>query len=124
MKKTIVLMITLVLSGLMMLVIAQNSKPSQTVWKYEVPRAPYGLDKGKLILNNENNELTGIVEISPSQRVNMRNISIVNDTLRGSVYIDAEYVRLLGNVKDSVIVGTVDTSMGLLDFKAKKESSQ
>lgn len=53
----------------------------------------------------------------------MRDVTLVNDTLKGGVYIENELVRLQGNVKDSIIVGTVDTSMGKMNFRAKKEAS-
>ena len=88
-----------------------------------MPQAPYGYDKGKIILTNDSNVLTGEVEINSGYIVKMRDVTLVNDTLKGGVYIENELVRLQGNVKDSIIVGTVDTSMGKMNFRAKKEAS-
>lgn len=120
MKKTVAFLVAVFLSGLMFFVIAQNNKSSKTVWNYEVPRAPYGYDKGSLILTKEDNTVSGEVEVRPNYKVKMRDVSLKNDTLKGAVYIDNEYVSLLGNVTDSVITGHVDTSMGRLNFTAKK----
>lgn len=123
MKKTAALFIVMILSGVMVFVVAQNKKSTKNVWRYEVPQAPYGYDKGKIILTNDSNVLTGEVEINSGYIVKMRDVTLVNDTLKGGVYIENELVRLQGNVKDSIIVGTVDTSMGKMNFRAKKEAS-
>lgn len=123
MKKTAALFIVMILSGVMVFVVAQNKKSTKKVWRYEVPQAPYGYDKGKIILTNDSNVLTGEVEIKSGYIVKMRDVTLVNDTLKGGVYIENELVRLQGNVKDSIIVGTVDTSMGKMNFRAKKEAS-
>lgn len=123
MKKIEALFIVMLFSGVMVFVVAQNNKSTKNVWKYEVSQAPYGYDKGRLILTTVNKVLTGEVEVSSGYRIKMSDVTLVNDTLRGGVYIDNELVNLKGNVKDSIIVGTVDTSMGLLNFKAKKEVS-
>lgn len=124
MKKTTALLFAVILSGLMIFAVAQSNKSERTVWKYEVPKAPYGYDKGTLILTKENNVITGVVQMGSGYNINLQNVSLVNDTIRGNAYIDSEYVALLGNVRDSVIVGTVDTSMGLMDFKAVRDKNK
>lgn len=121
MKKTVVLLIVMFLSVVTVLVIAQNKNSSKSVWNYEVPQAPYGYDKGKLIITDNNNSISGEVEISSGYKIKMNEVSLIKDTLKGVVYIDNELVRLKGNVKDTIIVGTADTSMGLLKFRAIKE---
>ena len=121
MKKSVVLLIVMFLSVVTVLVIAQNKNSSKSVWNYEVPQAPYGYDKGKLIITDNNNSISGEVEISSGYKIKMNEVSLIKDTLKGVVYIDNELVRLKGNVKDTIIVGTADTSMGLLKFRAIKE---
>lgn len=123
MKKTAVLLIVILLNGFMHFVDAQNNKSSKNVWKYEVAQAPYGYEKGKLILTYDKDVLIGEVEDSSGYKIKMSEVSLVKDTLKGVVYIENERVRLKGNIKDSIIIGTVDTSMGVLKFKAIKEVS-
>ena len=123
MKKATTLLILVILSGVMVFVVAQNKKNSKNVWKYEVSQALYGYEKGNLIVTNDSSGLKGEIEISSGYKIKMREVAIVKDTLRGSVFIENELVRLKGNMKDSIIVGTVDTSMGKLSFKAKKVAS-
>lgn len=123
MKKATTLLILVILSGVMVFVVAQNKKNSKNVWKYEVSQAPYGYEKGNLIVTNDSSGLKGEIEISSGYKIKMREVAIVKDTLRGSVFIENELVRLKGNMKDSIIVGTVDTSKGKLSFKAKKVAS-
>ena len=76
-----------------------------------------------MILTKDKDVLIGVVEVNSGLKINMNKVSLVNDTLKGGVYIDNELVNLKGNVKDSIIIGTVDTSMGVLKFKAIKEVS-
>ena len=123
MKKATTLLILVILSGVMVFVVAQNKKNSKNVWKYEVSQALYGYEKGNLIVTNDSSGLKGEIEFSSGYKIKMREVAIVKDTLRGSVFIENELVRLKGNMKDSIIVGTVDTSMGKLSFKAKKVAS-
>ncbi len=123
MKKTAVLLIVILLNGFMHFIDAQNNISSKNVWKYEVAQAPYGYEKGKLILTYDKDVLIGEVEDSSGYKIKMSEVSLVKDTLKGVVYIENERVRLKGNIKDSIIIGTVDTSMGVLKFKAIKEVS-
>ena len=123
MKKTVVLLIVILLNGFIHFVGAQNNKSSKNVWKYEVAQAPYGYKKGRLILTYDKDVLIGEVEVNSGYKIKMNKVSLVNDTLKGRVYIDNELVNLKGNVKDSIIIGTVDTSMGVLKFKAIKDVS-
>ena len=123
MKKTAVLLIVILLNCFMHFVDAQNNKSSKDVWKYEVAQAPYGYEKGKLILTYDKDVLIGEVEDSSGYKIKMSEVSLVKDTLKGVVYIENERVRLKGNIKDSIIIGTVDTFMGVLKFKAIKEVS-
>ncbi|MBF6597457.1 MAG: hypothetical protein ITF98_04440 [Fermentimonas sp.] len=123
MKKTAVLLIVILLNCFMHFVDAQNNKSSKNVWKYEVAQAPYGYEKGKLILTYDKDVLIGEVEDSSGYKIKMSEVSLVKDTLKGVVYIENERVRLKGNIKDSIIIGTVDTFMGVLKFKAIKEVS-
>ena len=123
MKKTVVLLIVILLNGFIHFVGGQNNKSSKNVWKYEVAQAPYGYEKGKLILTYDKDVLIGEVEDSSGYKIKMSEVSLVKDTLKGVVYIENERVRLKGNIKDSIIIGTVDTFMGVLKFKAIKEVS-
>ena len=123
MKKTAVLLIVILLNCFMNFVDAQNNKSSKNVWKYEVAQATYGYEKGKLILTYDKDVLIGEVEDSSGYKIKMSEVSLVKDTLKGVVYIENERVRSKGNIKDSIIIGTVDTFMGVLKFKAIKEVS-
>ncbi len=120
MKKTTALLIVMLISVVTVFVYAQNQKSTKSVWSYEVPEAPYGYEKGNLVLTRYGRVVTGEVEVNSGYKIKMKDVTLEKDTLKGEVYIENELVDLKAIVKDSIIVGTVNTSMGVMSFKAKK----
>jgi hypothetical protein len=50
----------------------------------------------------------------------MNNISLKNDTLKAGVYVESEYVQLLLKMNEHTMRGTANTSLGILEVKARK----
>ncbi len=117
-KRSILILMLLV--GAMGITVAQNHKKATSEWKYEVPQAPYGYEKGTFSLTKDKDSVSGELQLNSGYKIKMEEVSLKNDTLKAGVYVDSEYVRVLARVKDNKMSGTVDTSMGVLEMKAEK----
>ena len=121
MKKMVVFTMFVVLASFMM-----NAAPEPDNnavagnWKYEVPRAPYGYQEGTVSLAEADDEWKGEVQFSDGYKINLKEISYKNDTLRFGLYVDYEYIRVEATVKENKMKGTVDTPEGAMNLTAKK----
>ena len=101
---------------------AQNKKTISAVgkWKYEVTQAPYGYDKGLFEIKETKDSLTGEITFTSGQKAKLQKMTMRNDTLWANVYAGGENVKLETKVDKSTIIGSVDTSMGVMSLKADK----
>ncbi len=101
---------------------AQNKKVTGE-WKYEVNQAPYGYNKGVLSFENQKDgKLAGKVIFDSGYTVNLTNVLFKEGVLSAEATIDGERVKLVSTIKEKEkeLAGTVDTSMGIMNLKAKK----
>lgn len=98
---------------------AQNKKVTGE-WKYEVAQAPYGYNKGVISFAEQKKELSGKVKFNSGYSVDLTNISYKEGVLKAEVFIEGENVKLASAIKGDEMTGTVDSSMGKMNLKAKK----
>ena len=89
-------------------------------WKYEVPNAPYGYQKGIVSISEKENELSGEVKFPDGYKVKLKEISYEGNTLKMGLYIDYEYITVKAGVEEETMTGTVRTSDGNIKFTAEK----
>lgn len=125
MKKFIYTIVILLTASLFALS-AQNKKAVVGKWNYEAGQAPYGYNKGvfevKLEANEEAKEeaLTAEVTFTSGQRSKFQNVTMRNDTVWATAFIDGENIKLEAKVDKQTMTGTVDTSMGKMSMTADK----
>lgn len=123
MKKTGILFVYMLIIGCFFNAQAQNKKIATGSWKYAVEEAPYGYEKGVFTITEQKNVLSGEVVFSSGYKTSLQNVTFSRDTLRASVYVEAEEVKLATQVKGNKMEGEVHSSMGTMKLKAEKIAS-
>ncbi len=123
MRKIFIFFLFMLATGAYFNANAQSNKSLVGEWKYNVPQAPYGYDKGVISFTEKEKTLSGDVTFDSGYKVKTQNVSMKNDTLRVGVYVESEYVNVLTIVKGNKMEGTVDSSQGKMNFKAEKVAS-
>ena len=125
MKKAIYIIAILLTSSLFS-ISAQNKKAVVGKWSYEATQAPYGYNKGVFEVKMEAKEnekeeaLTAEVTFTSGQRSKFQNVTMRNDTVWATAFVDGENIQLEAKVGKQTMTGTVDTSMGKLSITADK----
>lgn len=120
MRKLLVVFGLLFITGVFFNVNAQSNKTVVGKWKYSVPEAPYGYEKGVISLTEKDKALSGDLIFDSGYKVKLSSVSLKADTLRLGVYVESEYVTVVSKVKGNKMDGTVDSSQGKMTLKADK----
>lgn len=99
---------------------AQNQKAAVGKWKYDVPQAPYGYNKGVLEIKEVKDKLTGEVTFSSGQDMKLQKLTMRNDTIWANMYVDSESIEIVAKIDKSTMKGSVHTSMGVIGLEAEK----
>lgn len=110
----------LFIAGAFLNVCAQSNKSVVGEWKYSVPEAPYGYEKGVISLSEKEKVLSGDLIFDSGYKVKLSSVSLKADTLRLGVYIESEYISVVSKVKGNKMEGSVDSSQGKMTLKADK----
>ena len=89
-------------------------------WKYEVPSAPYGYEKGVLILSEKEGKLAGVVKFEDGYKIELKNITFAEGVFKCGLYVDYEYVSIKAKVEGKKLTGAVDTPEGEMKITATK----
>ena len=100
--------------------IDQDYKGLVGEWKFEVPSAPYGYEKGMLYFFEKDNKLEGKVEFGDSYKTKLTNLRYAGDSIECNLYVANEYVDVKAIVEGEKIQGVANTSIGEMNFTAKK----
>lgn len=93
-------------------------------WKYEVPTAPYGFEKGTLSFSLVDDELAGNLVLLDGSSMKLEGVKLEKDVLAFSVYVQGGYVMVSTTIDGDSLSGVVsspDGDMKLTAQKAKKE---
>ena len=119
--KTLILTIFLISGTFMFSKAGTANKEVIGNWKYEVPTAPYGYEKGTLTFSEKEGNLAGEVKFADGYKIELKNISFENGVLKCGLYVDYEYVSVKANVENKKLTGTVQTPEGELKLTAEKQ---
>jgi len=89
-------------------------------WKYEVPTAPYGYEKGTLVIEEKESKLAGHVKFEDGYKIELKNLAYADGTLKCGLYVDYEYVSIKAKVDGKKMTGAVDTPEGEMKITAEK----
>lgn len=89
-------------------------------WKYEVPSAPEGYNKGSLIISEEEGKLAGEVKFADGYKIELKNITFEEGTLKCGLYVDYEYVSVNVKINGKEMTGKVNSPEGEMTMKAEK----
>jgi len=89
-------------------------------WKYEVPSAPYGYEKGVLVIEEKEGKLTGLVKFEDGYKIDLKNITYVEGVFKCGLYVDYEYVSIKAKVEGKKLTGAVDSPEGEMKITATK----
>jgi hypothetical protein len=101
--------------------LAAGNKDVVGNWKYEVPSAPYGYEKGTLVFAEKEGKLVGEVKFADGYKIDMKNVTYENGELKGGLYVDYEYVSVKLKVEGTKMTGTANTPEGEMKLTAEKQ---
>jgi len=105
-------------------VFAQNvntSKKITGIWKFEAPSAPYGYQKGTIVIEEKNDKLTGEVKFSDGYKIELKNIVFTGESLTFGLYVDYSYISVKAQVDaKNGMTGEAQTPEGVVKITAKK----
>ena len=121
MKKLLVFAFLIaIVAGTVNAAVATGNKDVVGEWKYEVPTAPYGYEKGTLVINEKEGKLAGQVKFEDGYKIELKNVSYADGVFKCGLYVDYEYVSIKSKVEGKKMTGAVDTPEGEMKITASK----
>ena len=121
MKKLMILaLVVLAVIGNVNVSLAADNKDVIGNWKYEVPSAPYGYEKGTLVFTEKEGKLVGEVKFADGYKIDMKNVTFENGELKCGLYVDYEYVSVKAKIEGSKMTGAANTPEGEMKLTAEK----
>lgn len=122
MKKLMILaLVVLAVIGSTKVSLASGFKDVVGNWKYEVPTAPYGYEKGTLSFTEKEGKLVGEVKFVDGYKIEMKNLTYENGELKGGLYVDYEYVGIKAKIEGSKMTGVASTPEGEMKLTAERQ---
>ncbi|NQU51147.1 MAG: hypothetical protein HQ522_01265 [Bacteroidetes bacterium] len=100
--------------------VGMDNKDVTGEWKYEVPTAPYGYEKGVLVLSEKEGKLAGQVKFEDGYKIELKNITYTEGTLKCGLYVDYEYVSIKAKIDGKKLTGAVASPEGEMKITASK----
>lgn len=122
MKKLMILALVVVaVIGSVNVSLAASNKDVVGSWKYEVPSAPYGYEKGTLVFSEKEGKLVGEVKFADGYKIDMKNITYEDGVLKCGLYVDYEYVSVKAKIEGTKMNGSANTPEGEMKLTAEKQ---
>ena len=100
---------------------ASNNQDVVGNWKYEVPSAPVGYDKGTLAISEKEGKLVGEVKFADGYKIDLKDVAYDEGILKCGLYIDYQYISVKTKIEGNKMTGTVNTPDGEMKISAEKE---
>lgn len=101
-------------------VAAKTNKNILGEWKFSSPNAPYGYDKGSIIISEKDGSLSGEIKFADGYKIDLKKVAIEENTFTCNLFIDYESVNIKAEIDGEKMKGNADTSQGKLPFTAEK----
>lgn len=89
-------------------------------WKFESPNAPYGYDKGSIIIVEEEDVLAGEIKFADGTKVEMKEVKFEENVLKFSISVEYNNIPVKATIEGNKMKGTASTPEGDLPFEAQK----
>ena len=121
MKKVLfVVLFFATIAGSLHAAVSQGNKEVIGEWNYEVPTAPYGYEKGVLIITEKEGQLAGQVKFADGYKIDLKNLNYTGNEFKCGLYIDYDYISITANIEGKKMSGTVKTPEGDMKLSAEK----
>lgn len=121
MKKLLfVALFFIAVAGSLQAAISKGNKDVVGEWKYEVPTAPYGYEKGILVITEKEGKLAGEVKFADGYKIELKKLNYAENVFTFGLYIDYEYISVTANTEGKKMTGTAKTPDGDMKFTAEK----
>lgn len=121
MKRLLLLFVLPVALAITFTTNAQTKKSALGSWKFEVPQAPYGYDKGIILIIQQGDSLTGELKMDSGESFKLNKITSKNDSINVSAYIQGELVNVNAKIDGDRMFGQAYWSQGAMDLKAERQ---
>ena len=123
MKRLLLLLALTVAVAITFTANAQTKKSAIGSWKFEVPQAPYGYDKGILLIVQQGDSLAGEINMDSGESFKLNKISSKKDSIIISTYVQGELVNVNAKIDGDRMFGQAYWSQGSMDLKAERQES-
>ncbi len=123
MKRLLLLLALTVALAITFTANAQTKKSAIGSWKFEVPQAPYGYDKGILLIVQQGDSLAGEINMDSGESFKLNKISSKKDSIIISTYVQGELVNVNAKIDGDRMFGQAYWSQGSMDLKAERQES-
>jgi len=89
-------------------------------WKFESPHAPYGYNKGSIIISEKEGVLAGEIKFTDGTKVEMKNVKFEESVLKFSISVEYNNIPIKATIEGKKMKGTANTPEGDLPFEATK----
>ncbi len=89
-------------------------------WKYEVPSAPYGFEKGTLAFAKVDGKLAGNLILMDGTKIQFEGVKLEKDVLSFNVYVEGGYVGINTKIEGETMSGVVVSPQGDMKLTAQK----
>jgi hypothetical protein len=121
MKKILVLMMLALLATSVFNVTATPAKNSVLgEWKFESPHAPYGYNKGSIVISEKEGALAGEIKFADGTKVELKDVQFEEDVLKFGINVENNYIPIKASIEDNKIKATASTPEGDMPFEAQK----
>ena len=123
MKRLLLLLALTVAVAITFTANAQTKKSAIGSWKFEVPQAPYGYDKGIILIVQQGDSLAGEIKMDSGESFKLNKITSKNDSINVSTYVQGEPVNVNAKIDGDRMSGQAYWSQGSMDLKAERQES-
>lgn len=89
-------------------------------WKFESPYAPYGYEKGVIVIHEKDDALAGEIKFTDGTKVPFKDVKIEENVLKFGITVDYYAIAIKATIKGNKMKGTAATPEGDLPFEATK----
>lgn len=89
-------------------------------WAFKSTHAPYGYDKGTLVINEKEGELSGEIKFSEGTKVPMKDVKFKEDTLTFTINVEYYNIPIKATIEEGKLKGVAETPEGNIPFEAAR----
>ena len=121
MKNVFLLMFAAALfSGAIQAAVTQGNEEILGEWKYESPNAPYGYEKGSIIISEKEGKLAGEIKFSDGYKMTLKDVTHNDRVFKCKMTIDYNDIAIKATFEGNKMKGTADSPEGALPFTAER----